>query len=389
MKIQGNCNLAKILGLGLVAVLHAPVSIGASHYTVSKYGYLFDVRDIKTALDIPVHDTVETVAMPAAIMQERLEKAANDPTVEPLTIVIWNKPQQIAAMATKLAKSGKKNALKVYFTKKLEASPAAKLNSDINTNSNDAAAAKTITLDKAGYDLIDQAKLGIIYAKPQHNLEIQGDGFKGNPKLTKNFMRELVPFFDKAARTDLRTRLQKGENIDVNVDLLPEFAKSMLKKYIIFRGPNCFHAALAFQSVILPSSSFINVKEEPGYHRAMINYDELWRTIASEFYEIDPSRQQLKYGDMLVFFDVPERQADQASTEIDFHWIRHTATHLFNGFTFSKGSKSPNTPYTVRTLTEEWETWKKFTKNLGLRVFRRSLTKVNEKPPVDLVDWVY
>ncbi|MEN9835533.1 MAG: hypothetical protein RL011_1726 [Pseudomonadota bacterium] len=384
MKIERTCNLAKLLGLSLVVASHAEISHAASHYTTSKYGYLFDLGDISTALEIPLRDNVETVAMPRDIMQERLEKAASDPTVEPLTVVIGNKPVQIAALAAKLAKTGKKNALKNYFTKKLEASPAAKLNTDPTD-----AAARTITLDKESFGLIDPVKLGGIYAKPQHNLIIQGDGFKNNQRLTKNFMRELVPFFDTSARAALRARLQKGENLEVNIDLLPEFAKSMLKKYIIFRGPNCFHAALAFQSVILPSSSFINVKEEPGYHRAMINYDELWRTIATEFYEIDPSRQALKYGDMLVFFDVPERQSDQASTEIDFHWIRHTATHLVNGFTFSKGSKSPNTPYTVRTLKEEWDTWKKFTKNLGLRVFRRSLTKVNEKPPVDLIDWVY
>ncbi len=384
MKNRGICNFAKLLGLSLGAGLYAPYVLAANQYTVSKYGYTYSLKEVSAALDIPVRDTVETVAMPDTIMEERLEKAASDPTVEPLTLVVGAKPTQIAALATKIAKGGKKSELIKYITGKLDLSPAAKLTSDIGDQS-----AKTVTLDRAGFNLIDSAKLGAVFAKPQHNLVIQGTAFQTNKQLTKNFMRELVPFFDKPARAEIRAKFRKGENLDVNTDLLPEFAKSMLKKYIIFRGPNCFHAALAFQSVILPSSSFINVKEEPGYHRAMINYDELWRTIATEFYEIDPGRQPLKYGDMLVFFDVPERQSDQASTEIDFHWIRHTATHLFNGFTFSKGSKSPNTPYTVRTLTEEWDTWKKFTKNLGLRVFRRSLAKVNEKPPVDLIDWVY
>jgi hypothetical protein len=139
-----------------------------------------------------------------------------------------------------------------------------------------------------------------MYSKPQHNLVLDSTPLRGNLKLQKQFLRELVPFFPKAERTAIKAQIGHGEALDVNTALLPDFPRQMLKKYVVFRGPNCFHAALAFQSTILPSSSFINVKEEPGYHRAMINYDELWRAIKRDFYEIDPRRQPIKYGDMLV-----------------------------------------------------------------------------------------
>jgi hypothetical protein len=121
----------------------------------------------------------------------------------------------------------------------------------------------------------------------------------------------------------------------------------------------------------------------------MINYDELWRVLSENFYEVNPDKLPLKYGDMLVFFDVPEDDADDLEKPVDFRWIRHTATYLFGGFTFSKGSKSPNTPYTVRTLAEEWKTWKRYTDNLGVKVFRRSQKSVKAAPPRDLTDWIY
>ena len=117
----------------------------------------------------------------------------------------------------------------------------------------------------------------------------------------------------------------------------------------------------------------------------MINYDELWRAINRHFYEVDLKRSDLKYGDMLVFFSMPLN----LNETINFRWIRHTATYLLNEYTFSKGSKSPNTPYTIKTLQEEWNTWKRYTPNLGVRVYRRAQNKVKKTPPVDRVDWIY
>ena len=168
-------------------------------------------------------------------------------------------------------------------------------------------------------------------------------------------------------------------------DLLTPFARKMVGKFLVFRGPNCFHAALAFHSQKITSSPLVNVKEEQGYHRAMINYDELWRAINRHFYRVDPKTSQLKYGDMVVFFDVPENPGP----EVNFRWIRHTATYLFGPYTFSKGSKSPDTPYTVKTLADEWDTWRGFSKNLGVQIYRRNSAKVRGMPPGDVTDWIY
>jgi len=155
--------------------------------------------------------------------------------------------------------------------------------------------------------------------------------------------------------------------------------------HTIFKGPNCFHAALSFQSPLLASSNLINVRQEPGYHRDMINYDELWRILQLSFYEVDPAKSQLQYGDMIVFFET--KGADSPS--IDFKKLRHAATYLTGGYVFAKGSKSANSPYLVRTLGEEWETWTKYTDKLGAKVFRRNLKHVSNPLPADPVDWVY
>ena len=38
----------------------------------------------------------------------------------------------------------------------------------------------------------------------------------------------------------------------------------------------------------------------------MINYDELHRTLTHEFYEIDPQKEKIKYGDLIIFLQVPK-----------------------------------------------------------------------------------
>ena len=117
----------------------------------------------------------------------------------------------------------------------------------------------------------------------------------------------------------------------------------------------------------------------------MINYDELWRVLNTHFYEVNVKKYPLKYGDILVFFDVP-KDKDQ---NVYFKWIKHTAAYLFGSYTFSKGSKSPNTPYTVKTLKEEWKTWDRLTQNLGVKVFRKVQPAHVSAPSPDRYDWIY
>jgi len=180
-------------------------------------------------------------------------------------------------------------------------------------------------------------------------------------------------------------KIKNGSTLSLDKDLLPDFAKQRVANHTIFRGPNCFHAALAFQSPKLASSQFVNVRREKGYHNDMINYDELWRVLQRSFYEVDPLKSDMQYGDMIVFFETK----DSNSGAVDFKTLRHAATYLLGGYVFAKGSKSANSPYLVRTLGEEWDTWTKYTKRLGVKVFRRNLKHVTNAVPADPIDWVY
>ena len=341
--------------------------------------FSYKISSFSSALRLSIKDEVETVKMPLSVMQQRLAESTTDETVEPITVMLGSTEAQISAMAEKLAIKGKEDDLAAYIRRQIKKSPEIMV----------LPSARTVAINREAFGFIDHEALADLYAKPQHNLTIDGAGLKGDRAARRKLLHEVSPFLSVTERKAIQTKINKGDALNVNTDLLPEFARSMVKKFIIYRGPNCFHAALAFQSPLLTSSSQINVKHEVGYHRAMINYDELWRVLNQEFYEVEPEKQPIKFGDMLVLFDVPDAYVQHPEGPPDFHWIRHTATYLFEGYTFSKGSKSPNTPYSVRTLEEEWKTWKHFTKNLGVKVFRRSLKAIRPHPPVDQSDWIY
>lgn len=113
----------------------------------------------------------------------------------------------------------------------------------------------------------------------------------------------------------------------------------------------------------------------------MTNYG----AFSSSLYEVNPAQNPVQYGDMIVFFETKTPQFGS----LDFKTLRHASTYLFGGYVYSKGSKSANSPYLVRTLGDEWNTWTKYTKKLGVKVFRRNLKHVKSPAPVDPKDWVY
>lgn len=357
----------------------APLASGVTQFAAKRKPFNFDITSFTTTLSLPVKDDLETVKMSEAVMMKRLADAPKDETVEPLTVLLNDEESQIMQMAEKVALQGKVDQFADYLRSQMKQAKPVKSGQP----------AKTVEIGREGFDLVDHDAFSDLYSKSQHNLTIDTAALKNDRVLRREFMKQISPYFKKSERSALLSRIMSAQPIDVNTQLLPEFARKMVKKFTVYRGPNCFHAALAFQSPELTSSSLINVKKETGYHRAMINYDELWRVLSENFYEVNPDKLPLKYGDMLVFFDVPERVAEDLDEPVDFKWIRHTATYLFGGYTFSKGSKSPNTPYTVRTLAEEWKTWKRYTDNLGVKVFRRSQKSVKAHPPLDLTDWIY
>ncbi|MEZ4741555.1 MAG: hypothetical protein R3B45_03775 [Bdellovibrionota bacterium] len=337
--------------------------------------WCFELEKIKGSISIPLIDETETISLPTKKIQQRISKSKQDFRVEPIYFTLRNSDQVFFSTAKKYAKKGHTEELYEYLKNKYEES------NPIKTGSK----SRSIEINESAFQLINKRKLSDKYRETHHNLTIDTSVLKKNRALRDEFFRQVSPYIEKEDGQMLTKKINRSLPLRVDRDLLPTFAKKMVKKFTIFRGPNCFHAALAFQDENFTNSPKYNVKKEKNYHRAMINYDELWRTLNKEFYEIDVVKYPLKYGDIIVFFEVPTNTPGPAN----FKWIRHTATYLFNGYTFSKGSKSSDTPYTVKKLSDEWETWKHYTQLMAVKIFRKSGKNVSKAPARDLLDWRY
>ncbi len=335
--------------------------------------FQFGIDSMRSSLNLPLSVQVEPVAMSERVMRERVRRSPTDPTVEPLQLVMQPDDIDLNEMAAKLARPGRYPDLTAWFKKAIKSAPRLR----------EGSSARLVDVDAVSWPMMEPSKFSSLFSRNHYNLAVDVPSL--DTQTADRLLRQIKLFIPENDHRKVAARIRGSLPLTVDKDILPPFARKVVKRYVAWKGPNCFHAALAFQSPLYTSSSLINVKAEEGYHRAMINYDELWRVIRQAFYEVDPRQSELKYGDMLVFFDVESTDPKN----IDFRWIRHTATYLFNGYTFSKGSKSSNTPYTVRTLQDEWSTWQKYTKRLGVKVFRRSQNHATNAPPKDLADWLY
>ena len=65
-----------------------------------------------------------------------------------------------------------------------------------------------------------------------------------------------------------------------------------------------------------------------------------------------------------------------------YTWIKHTATYLYSDYTFSKGSKSANTAYTIKTLDEEWA------RKLGVDVDSMYVLQPKEQSAEEIFDLI-
>lgn len=246
------------------------------------------------------------------------------------------------------------------------------------------------------FNLISFQAIRDILKRSHLQVTVDGATLQRDPDLGKQLLFGLSPFFTADGMKRVQDKVRTGVPIVLDRDLLPGAASRKITAFEIFRGPNCFMTALAFQYPQMIRSELVNVRLENNHHEVMINNDELWRVLQSSFYEVDPARTKLKYGDMLVFFSTPVTPKKGQSTavrEISYRWIKHATTFLFNDFVYSKGSKSPNSPYLVGTLRGEWQAWEKhIEKNggqLGVKVFRKPLKSATNRPPKSLEDWMY
>lgn len=334
------------------------------------------IDNLLPSIYLPLLDKVHLLPIPQEQINQRTKFSEINVTIEPIYLTIKNNLSHVNKLSATLAKNKFSRKLSMLITEKL--SQAEKINSGDRVK---------IRIDKNLLNLIEPQQLSKLFSTKHHEIILDSKEIAKDFNLQRELISQISPYFSFDKRREIVSKLAKGKIIEIEKELLPAFARNMVRKHVIYRGPNCFHAALAFQSLVLASSALINVKKEAGHHRSMINHDELWRILQRNFYAVDPQKTPIKYGDILVFFDLPEGNLEPNFT--DFHWIRHAATYLFSGYTFSKGSKSPNTPYTIKTLDEEWATWKRLSKNLAVKVFRRTLKNVTRHPPKSLIDWLY
>ncbi|NRA44201.1 MAG: hypothetical protein HRU09_04495 [Oligoflexales bacterium] len=330
-------------------------------------------QEISLSLKIPVEEQILETKLPDTKLKSRVYKGGDKDGIEPLFLHFSPDTKGIEKTAKKYAKKESYYDVVAYLNR-VARKPKNKSESRVKYQ-----------ISKHLYQLLDKKALINKFSFPHHSLKISLDTLRRDPNSLDELAIQIKPFFSNVERERIYGKMKKNQFLSVDKDLLPSFPRKVVRRFVIYRGPNCFHASLAFHDRTLTRSNFFNVTREKGYHRAMINYDELWRILSSNFYQADHRASKIQYGDILVFFDIPE----EPRKVINFRWIRHTATYLFNGYTFSKGSKSADTPYTVKTLKEEWKTWSKISKNLAVKIFRRSTKRVKKRPPKDLTDWIY
>jgi hypothetical protein len=340
----------------------------------SSKNFFFDASQLRSDLSLPLSIKSRVVNVPKRQINARLDRHSSDARIEPVQLTISQNEDKILELAEKIARPQSKlevaNYLKTNYPAS-EAIPGTSLH--------------LVSLNKSIYEHLMPDAITSLFSKKHHEVSLAGSYLRADPKSRNQLLHQLEPFMEKKELDALSNKIKSGQILRLDKDLLPDFARKRVGRHTIYKGPNCFHAALAFQSDELASSSLVNIRQEPGYHRNMVNYDELWRILQLSFYEINPTKTPVQYGDMIVFFETNE----QSKGPIDFKTLRHAATYLVGGYVFAKGSKSANSPYIVSTLGEEWETWTKYTKKLGLKVFRRSLKNVTKAPSADPIDWAY
>lgn len=237
----------------------------------------------------------------------------------------------------------------------------------------------TAEISKDVLPFVDSKKVLGYFATRHYQLTIPPPKSEASATALNNLIQQTDGYLSIKKRISLKQMIKDGKSLHVDQDLLPEFARKNVGQFNIVKGPNCFHSALSFQGEKFSRLPFVNAKREEGYDSAMINHDELWTALQNAFYEVNPGRSELKYGDIIVFSELDKNRED---TPFDFRRIKHASTYLFDGYMFSKGSKSANSPYIIKPLTEEWTHWERDSTLLGVKVFRRAFKNVRDIPLV-------
>ncbi len=351
----------------------ALLACGFASDALAKVGFLKDISSLQPSIRLSAVSEEFKILPDKKKMMRRLMKGVTDTKIEPLRVNVIPVKKRINSLAKRITQDGKYKKTKDLIVVKLENTPFDKRYPH----------RKSLVFEEGDFDTVDFEKLRKHYSATQKKLTIS-PSVAGNEKMLRQLWRQADGFIadDKKQRKYFE-KISSKQSIDVSDLLLPKFAERANGKYTQYQGPNCFHAALSFAAPALAKSNRVNIRREKNHHPAMINHDELWYALRNNFYEVDTQLSDVKYGDLLIFFDYSPGKPTQ------FSWIKHASVYLFGPYTFSKGSKSANSPYTFKTLSQEWATWDRLTSNLGLKVYRRKIDTARKNPLPSLRDWIY
>jgi len=387
-------------------------------------GFTTRYESMRASLTLPAHADEIQVAPSLEQIERRVQAAESDSRVEPLYLAVPVDDDERAAMALKLAKPKKYRALMAALDAELAKSTTRPVDlhdeTEVTTSSGDRAGqagqegqgsqgnqnnmvnpmaaddlnkTRKIRVHPDLFRLMSAAAVTTRMHRTHVRVLIDSARLLDKPDARGELLAQLAPFMEAAELRNVAGKLRIAQQLDVDADVLPAGPRRAVKSFEIFRGPNCFMTALAFQYPKMVRSQLVNIKTERDHHEVMINNDELWRVLQSSFYEVDPARAPLKFGDMIVFFQLPANPKSPTDADISYRWVKHATTYLFDDFVYSKGSKSPNSPYVVGTLRSEWRAWEKHVAsgggNLGVKVFRKPLKSATSRPPKTLEDWLY
>lgn len=355
----------------LKSVLFALVFLSLDSRAYSTW--VTELSDLSLGLQLPVYEDKKKIRPQRKNLIARIRHSNQEKnTIERPSVRIAHDRDRIFDIVNEIGKAGKKLRLYKYLRRNFEA------NGEWIRVSVRPSLLPLINIDR----FIER-----FYTFPHYDVIVDTQLLRKQPATVAELSTQLAWFLGADNVAKVEQRIASGLNIDVERWLLPAFARRAARSFNRNRGPNCFHSAVSFQDESIPENDRLNVKREKHHHHTMINFDELWRILHKGMYVISPSETDLKYGDVIVFFDLPEDY--HFGGGIDYRWIKHATVYLFNEYTFSKGSKSANTPYTVNLLREEWTKWRNYTKNLAVRIYRKAQVQVRSLPREDRLDWLY
>jgi hypothetical protein len=335
--------------------------------------WFYGVDSFLKGLELPFHNHIEEVTPSKNLLIDRAKNTFESADNERPSFYMDTDQDSLASLSKQLSKKGKYRQLLDFFYK---------------ITNHDTDHHVRVVLDSHLLDLIDVDHLIQNYFTFFHyKITIKADSLRKDEELMKSLITQVTPFMDTSSLKKLTEKIKSSPTLDFDRYLLPTFSRKALNTFSSDKGLNCFHSALAFQDPMIPSNPYLHPLRHKGHNWQMINNDELWRVLKHGFYEVDAEKTPLKYGDILVFFDKPQNVKD--SSFVDYRWLKHATVYLFGNFTFSKGSKSANSTYTVNTLSEEFSKWRSLLKNPAIKIFRKSLFRVKRLPYADQHEWLH